>query len=277
MQTVRTIYAAHLSTCKALGRPFTTLPNSTLNQKFNLFKDEAPMLNEYPVGGYIAIGNKGASYEVTTSNFVLTTPIPHLPRDASLYNHIPFVVRSINDDLPAEERIKYRLRVPFTTNENEVYVAYYLRAISLENITPTVELRNVTDGNITTDTFTPTISDLSPSHPDISNVNVNDPSGDYLISTAKIEMVLTREDIINIREACTILYGDPRYAVINEIAYCSGIDRVLSGTFGNVSSNYMEAIATQVNAFIYQYHPLTETTTEVGIRFDIGSSESLLV
>lgn len=277
MQTVRTIYAAHLSTCKSLGRPFTVLPNSTLNQKFNLFKDEMPMINEYPNGGYIAIGNKGASYEVTTSNFVLTTPVPHLPRHASLYNHIPFVVRNINDDLPPEERIKYRLRVPFMTNDNEPYVAYYLRALNLDPVIPTVELRNVTNGNITTDTFTPTISDLTPPHPNLSNVNLNDPSGDYLISTAKVELVLTEEDIINIRDACTILYGDPRYAVINEVAYCSGIDRVLAGTFGNVTSNYIESIATQVNAFIYQSHNLTETTTEVAIRFDVGSSESLLV
>lgn len=277
MQTVRTIYAAHLSTCKSLGRPFTILPNSTLNQKFSLFKDEVPMLNQYPVGGYIAIGNKGASYEVTTSNIVLTNPVPHLPRHASLYNHIPFVVRDINDDLSPEERIKYRLRVPFLTKDNKPYVAYYIRALNLDPVIPTVELRNVTDGNINTDVFVPSLSDLAPTHPNISNINLNDPSGDYLISTAKVEMILNAEDIANIRDACTILYGDPRYAVINEVAYCSGIDRVLPGTFGNVTSNYVECIATQVNAFIYQSHTLTESTTEVGIRFDVGSSESLLV
>lgn len=277
MQTVRTIYAAHLSTCKAFGAPFTVLPNSTLNQKFSLFKDELPMTNQYPVGGYIAIGNKGASYEVTTSNFVLTTPVPHLPRDASLYNHIPFVIRNINDDLTAEERIKYRMRVPFTHTDGLVYVAYYLRKLNLEGVAPTVESRNVTNGNITTDVFVPTLSDLSPNHPNLSNINLNNPNGDYLISSGKVELILTTEDITNIRDACTILYGDPRYAVINEVAYCSGIDRVLAGTFGNVSSNYVESIATQVNAFIYQYHPLTETTTDVTIRFDVGSSESLLV
>lgn len=276
MQTVRTIYAADLSTCKALGLPHTPLPNSTLNQKFNLFKDDVPNINQYPVVGYVGIGNKGATYEVTTSNYVLTTPVPHLPRDAALYNHIPFVIRNINEDLPAEERIKYRLRVPVTIN-GEPHVAYYLRALTLEDVVPAVELRNVSDGNITTDSFVPTIGDLSPTHPSVSNINVNNPSGDYLVSSAKVALTLNREDIINIRDACELLFGDPRYAVINEIALVSGVDKIQQGTFGSVTSNYMEVIAAQVNAFIYEYHALTESTTEVQLRFDIGSSELLLL
>lgn len=276
MQTVRTILAAHLSTCKALGRPHTLLPNSTLNQKFNLFKDETPTINQYPVIGYVGIGNKGVTYEVTSSNFVLTSPVPHLPSHCALYNHIPFVVRHINDDLPADERIKYRLRVPVTVG-GEPHVAYYLRALTLEDVIPGVELRNVTDGVISTDSFTPTVGDLSPTHPNVSNINLNNPSGDYLISSAKVNLVLNREDITNIRDACTALFGDPRYAVISEIALVSGVDKILQGTFGAVTSNYMEVIAAQVNAFIYQYHALTESSTEVTLRFDIGSSEPLLM
>ena len=94
----RTIFSAHLQTCKSLKRPFTILPNSTLNQKFNLFASEVPSVGEYPVLGYIGIGNKGATYDVTGAGFVLTTPIPHLPRHASLYNFIPFVIRDITND-----------------------------------------------------------------------------------------------------------------------------------------------------------------------------------
>lgn len=276
MHTIRTIYAAHLSTCKALGRPFTLLPNSTLNQKYNLHKDETPRLNEYPIIGYVGIGNKGASYELTTSNYLLTKPIPHLPRDAALYGQIPFLVRNIANDIPAEERMKYRMRVPFSI-AGVNYVGYYLRALSMEEVVPSVELRNVTGGNISTNPFLPLEDDLSPTHPDVSNIDINNPSGDYLVSVAKVNLVLNQTDIANIMDACNILFGDPRYAVINEIALCSGIDRTLQGTFGNVTSNYTDTIATQVNSFIYQYHSLTDTTTEVALRFDIGSSEPLLI
>lgn len=275
MHTTRTIYAAHLANCKALGRPFTVLENSTLNQKFNIHADETPRTNEYPVIGYVGIGNKGSEYEVTTSNYILTKEIPKLPRFASLYNFIPFVVRRVDNDIPAEERGRYRLRVPVTISGVD-YVAYYLRALTLDNVVPSVELRNVNGTAISTSSFSPTTGDLSPTPPDLSHVDVNDPSGDYLVSTAKVDLVLGAADIMNIIEGCAILYGDPRYAIINEIALCSGIDRVLQGTFGTVTSNYIDVVAAQVNAFIYQSHALSETTTEVRLRFDIGSSEPLL-
>lgn len=275
-QVTRTVYSAHLNTCKLLNKPFTILPNSTLNQKFNLFANEVPNTNEYPTLGYIGIGNKGASYEVTSSGYVLTTPIPHLARDASLYNFIPFVIRDINNDLSTTERLKYRLRVPITIGSTQ-YVAYYLRALSLNSVVPGVELRNVNNGVITTNSFTPTLSDLTPTPPDLSNVNLNNPNGDYLVSTAKVTFTLNQDDINNIMDACNLLYGDPRYAVINEIALCTGVDKILSGTFGSVTSNYTDVIASQVAAFISQYHALTSSTTQVEILIDLGSVEPLLV
>lgn len=275
-QITRTIFAAHLSTCKMMNRPFSVLPNSTLNQKFNVHPNELPAVNEYPVLGYIGIGNKGASYEVTTSGYVLTTPIPHLPRDASLYNFIPFLVRDINDDISSTERMKYRMRVPVTIN-GITYVAYYLRALSIQDLIPTVEMRNVAGETITTTTFTPTLSDLSPTPPVISNTNVNDPNGDYLVSTAKVTFTLNQTDVTNIMDACALLYGDPRYAVINEIALCTGLDKIVKGMFGSATNNYTDTIATQVAAFISQYHALTPNTTQVTIDLDIGSVEPLLV
>lgn len=276
METVvRTIYSSLLSTAKLLNRPLSILPNSTLNQKFNLHANELPAINEYPVLGYIGIGNKGASYEVTSDSYVLTNPVPHLPRDASLYNFIPFVVRPINDDLSSTERMRYRLRVPVTVGTT-TYVAYYLRTLNISDLIPSVELRNVNGETITTSAFTPTLSDLSPTPPVISNTNLNTPSGDYLASTARVTFALNQSDVNNIMDACALLYGDPRYAVINEIALCTGVDKVLQGTFGATISNYTDTIATQVAAFIYQYHALTVNTTKVEIEFDIGGSEALL-
>jgi hypothetical protein len=168
------------------------------------------------------------------------------------------------------------MRVPITIN-NTQYVAYYLRTLAINDIIPSVELRNVNNGVITTNSFTPTLSDLNPTPPNISNTNLNDPNGDYLVSTAKVNFVLNQQDINEILNACNLLYGDPRYAVINEIALCTGIDKVLQGTFGNTTSNYTDTIATQVAAFISQYHALTTNTTQVEIALDIGSVEPLLV
>ena len=272
----RTIYSAHLMTCMSLHRPFTVLNNSTLNQKFNLFQNEVPGINEYPAIGYIGIGNKGASYDVTSNGFVLTTPIQHLARHASLYNFLPFVVRGVNDDLSSTERLKYRMRVPITVG-GASYVAYYLRALTISDVIPTVEIRNVDGETIRTDPFTPTLSDLSPIPPDISNTNINTPNGDYLTSSAKISFTLNQSDIQNILDACNLVYGDPRYAVINEIALVTGIDKVLQGSFGNTTSSYTDVIVAQVAAYISQYHALTTNTTEVSILLDTGSVDGLLI
>ena len=277
METVnRTIFSSHIQTCRLLDKPFTVLPNSTLNQKFNLFAEQVPATNEYPKLGYIGIGNKGTTYELVSGNYLLTTGIPHLARHASNYNFIPFLIRPIADDISAQERLKYRLRVP-TTIAGVQYVAYYLRTLNLTNVIPTVELRNVNDGVITNTPFTPSLSDLSPEHPVLSNPDLNNPNGDYLVSTAKITFLLDQEDIINIMEACEILYGDPRYAVINEICLVTGIDKIQSGIFGGTSSNYTDVIAAQVAAFISQNHILTDSTAEIEIGLNVGSVEPLLI
>lgn len=273
---VRTIYSAHLQTCKLLDKPFTVIPNSTLNQKFNLFADQAPSAGEYPKLGYVGIGNKGATFEVISGNFLLTTPIPHLARHASLYNHIPFLVRPIYDDISAAERIKYRMRVPFTIG-SDTYVAYYLRALDAANVIPGVELRNVNDGVITNTPFIPDLSDLTPAHPVLSNPDLNNPNGDYLASTAKVSFKLSQTDIAEIMQACALIYGDPRYAVINELCLVTGLDKVQTGVFGGVTTNYTDVISAQIAAFLSQNHILTESTSEIDIGLNVGSVEPLLV
>lgn len=278
METVTpTISAAHLQTCKLMNKPFTVLPNSTLNQKFNLFPEETVGTNEYPSLGYLAIGNKGATYEIAPGGFLLTDPIPHLPHHASPYNMIPFVVRPADDDLTASERMKYRMRVPMTTTGGQNIVAYYLMPLDLTNTTPQVEIRNVNDGVITTAPFVHALSDLNPAHPVISNVDLNNPNGDYLVSTAKTVFTLDQGQISNIMEACNILYGDPRYAVINEVALVTGKDKVLQGIFGGIATNYTEVVVAQVAAFIAQSHVLTASTREVTIGLNVGSVEPLAV
>lgn len=273
---VRTIYSSLLATAKLMNRPLTILPNSTLNQKFNLFPNDLPSSNELPILGYVGIGNKGATYEIASDSYVLTSPVPHLPRDASLYNFIPFVIRNINNDLSPTQRLKYRLRVPMSIG-GTTYVAYYLRALDISNIIPSVELRNVNGETITTSAFTPTLSDLSPTPPAVSNTNLNTPSGDYLASTARVSFILNQTDISEVMDACALLYGDPRYAVINELALVTGVDKIVQGTFGGTVGNYTDVIAAQVAAFVYQYHALTVNTTKVEIEFDVGGSEALLV
>lgn len=277
METIiRTIYSAHLQTAKLLNKPFTVLNNSTLNQKFDLFANDIPSSNEYPSLNYIAIGNKGVTYELGTDNYILTTPVPHLPRHASLYNMMPFIARPVTDDLTVGERSKYRLRV-ITSIGGVNYALYYLMVLPTDSVIPSVELRNVNGSVITSTSFTPDLSDLSPVAPIINSQSLNNPNGDYLVSTAKINFSLDQAAVTEIMDACNLIYGDSRYAVISEIALCTGIDKTMQGSFNNATLPYTESIATQVAAFIHQYHALTSSTTGVNITMEIGSIESLLI
>lgn len=271
----RTLFAAHLQTCMILKKPFTVLPNSTLNQKFSVHDDQVPGVNEYPSLGYVGIGNKGMTYDLAAGGFLLTTPVPHLARHAAVYNFIPFLVRRADDDISATERLRYRMRVPMSI-AGVPHIAYYLRKLDLDGVTPTVELRNVNNGVITNTPFTPEVSDLTPTHPVLSNVNLNTADGDYLVSNAKTPFILNQADITNIMEACQLIYGDARYAAINEVALITGIDKNLPGQFGSATSNYTEVIAAQVAAFISQNHVLNNSTSEITIGLSVGSPEPLL-
>ncbi|WP_396190486.1 hypothetical protein [Flavobacterium sp.] len=274
---VPTAAVAYLQTCKLLNKPFTVKANSTLNQKYGVASTELPPTGVYPNLGYIGIGNKGASYELAPGNFMLTRPVPHLARHAALYNMIPFIVRPANDDLSASERANYRLRVPMTTSGGENVIAYYLKPLDLAAVTPDLELRNVNNGVITSTPFSYALSDLSPTPPVISNVNLNNPDGDYLVASAKTIFTLNQAEIVNVMEACTILYGDPGYAAINEVALVTGLDKVIQGVINGVATNYTEVICAQIATFIAQNHTLTSSSTEVKIGLNIGSVDPLLI
>ena len=272
MQTVtRTIYGDFLQTCKLLNKPYPILPNTTLNHKFNIFPNELPNQGQYPSLGYMAIGNKGSSYEVTSDGYVLTTPIPHSVRDAGLFNYLPFVIRPVADDLSETERRNYRMRVPVSYN-NVNYVAYYLKVLPLTNVSPTIQVRTVNGNTITATEFTPNVTDLSPIPPILSNVNLNTPNGDYLAVTAPFSVTLSTQDVNEITNACNIIYGDVRYAVLNEVALVTGIDRQLVSPTG---VSYTEAVCSQIISFISIYSALNQNSSGVEFDFDIGGVEIL--
>ncbi len=273
---VRTIHSGHLQSCQMLRLPFNTQANSTLNQKFNIQNDYVLAANEYPTIGYLAIGNRGLRLTTGADGFVLTEPVQHLPRHSALYNHIPFIVRTIDNDLSAVERTNYRLRVPFLKG-GVTYVAYYIKVLDKSNTLPAIEVHSVdTDGSIVSSPFTPTASDLSPEPPPITANNVANVSGDYLVSTSKIPFILTANEVTEIMDACRIIYDDERYAVISEIALCTGLDKSVSGIFGGITSNYTEVVACQIAVFFNVAHILNETTRGIDAELDVGSVEPLI-
>lgn len=271
---VRTVYGTYIQTCQFLKEPVTLKPNSTLNQKWNIFENELFSLQEFPNLEYMVIGNKGHTTELGTDNIPLVTSVPHSPRHASLYRHLPFVIRELNNDLNAAERAQYRLRTTDVFGGVE-YAVYYAKVIDKTNSSPVMELRNITNGVITTTAFSPSLSDLNPTQPTVPPGGNFTATGDYLASTAKLIISLDANDITEIMNASNIIYGDPRYAFISEVGVCTGVDRVLNTTINGAPADYTEGVGVQVSDFISTAIPLYAMNDSATHTVDVGAVEPL--
>ena len=272
---VRSIYGAYLQTCALLGFNVDIKPNSTLNQKFDLFPNEIFNSGETPTVKYLTIGNGGHTASMGVDGLPLINPVPHSPRHAALYNHLPFIIREVGEDLTPGERLLYRLRVPRTI-DGVNYMCYYAKVLDLSLVEPKIELRNNTDGIITATDFTPSLADLNPVKPVIPvNGNITS-TGNYLASTAKIEFVMNEAEITELLNACNIIYGSDNYAFISEIGLCSGVDRSLMGNFGGPPSAYTEAVGVQIMNFISTAIPAYALSTSITQTIDVGSTSPLL-
>ncbi len=272
---VRSIYGAYLQTCALLGFNVDIKPNSTLNQKFDLFPNEIFNSGETPTVKYLTIGNGGHTASMGVDGLPLINPVPHSPRHAALYNHLPFIIREVGEDLTPGERLLYRLRVPRTI-DGVNYMCYYAKVLDMSMVEPKIELRNNTDGIITATDFTPSLADLNPIKPVIPvNGNITS-TGNYLASTAKIEFVMNEAEITELLNACNIIYGSDNYAFISEIGLCSGVDRTLMGNFGGPPSAYTEAVGAQIMNFISTAIPAYALSTSITQTIDVGSTSPLL-
>lgn len=272
---VRTVNGALLQTCQLVGLPYTVHPNTTLNEKFGVQTNLTITAQEIPKARYLAIGNGGHRMSLGPGNIPFPDMLQHRPRDMALFNHLPFVMRELDGDLTADERSKYRMR-RIEQHGGVQYAAYYLKLLDFAETVPTMEYRSVQDGTVYSSDFQAAVSDLSPSPVEPLDVGVTLTNGDYIAATAKVDFTMSAFDIQEFLNVTNILYGNPNMGVISEFAICSGVERVVTGLFDGVSSNYSEVIASQVVSFIYEFFVVKTNKTSISMSLDIGAAESML-
>ena len=274
---IRTLWASHLATLRYAGKPFTLLPNTTLNQKFNIGANEKPMTNEYPMLNGIVIGNSGCYGEMKPSGTLRTVHYNKKPTHAALFRHIPFIVRPIDNDLSATVRAGYGLRYPFA-KDGVKYVAYFLKRLHPEDWAQSTTLTSVgQDGIISNvDEYIPDVSALTPVVPTVSNGTLITATGDYVGTTLQTKINLNENDIREIVDAVTIFLGDPELAVISEMGVTHGIMRQISGQFGSVTSQYVESVCTQISMFAPEFSDLNSSAKSLEISLSCGNMEPLL-
>lgn len=266
----RTVYGAQLQTNQFGNSEFQMLDNTTLNEKFNIQAGVEPA--NTPAVGYYAIGNGGHTTAMGAGNIPLIRSVEHLATDAALYNHLPFVLRTVDNDLTQAERTKYALRKQITVDSTP-YIAYYLKRIDVASGIPQLKLQTTNNGVTSTSTFVPSATNLSPTPPALSESNVNTLKSQYAIVSQPIPFSLTAAEVAEILNAAAIIYGDEAYAVISEMSLCSGEDKAITLAGGDV---FNEAVAVQCCSFISTFHMLAASRTGITGTLELGSAEPLL-
>lgn len=273
--TTTTIYGAAVQTALLRKLPLEYLPNTTLNQKFDIYPDARPSDNEFPHLQYFAIG-RGGHRNITGSDGAPLNQLNwHVPSNSALYKQLPFVLRPIDLDLSSEQRTDYALRRK-EIHDSKEYYAYYLKRLPVVIESPKLLLTTVKDGEPTTIPYIPTSSDLNPVPPELSPEGDMIISGQYLSTTSPLVITLNDFDIAEIINACEIIHSNRAYAVISEVALISALNRSVTTETNGSDINFNEAIVSQCN--IIQCtgpYDLNSVNNRLDFSYELGASEML--
>lgn len=298
----RTIYGSAIQTRKMFNKDIPISENSTLNEYLNngtyvpfqptpvtLGMETAEPYNHSTDSagiklGYFVIGNLGHRSDDNTAtgpagNVELSSAVEHMATDAGLFNMIPFAVVPVTADLSIEEQAEYGMRKTMSIGGN-LYAAYYCRRLDIDTIEFT-ELMVTVENEIETPTpFVPSSSNLYPKQPARSGAL----RGDYVKSTAMVNVEFTELQQRRLIEACALIYGASKLAIISEIAFCTGVDKPVTKRYPEsgaqnpvtVSAGRMEVVAVQP-AIHYTLSPVDVASAKNGLSgsWDIGISEPL--
>lgn len=280
-QIVRTVYGAYLQTVQLMDLNFSLMPHTSLNEKFGINQNATLPQGAVPTLNYAAIGNGGHQMVIGANNISVPEPLQHLPTDAALYNQLPFVLRLPTNDLTAAQQANYRLRKNVSYN-GRAYIAYYLKSLNLSQTAasintnvPQLMYKTVQNGTVTSTPFTPTTANLNPTPPTTTTAGAVSTTGNYVSASSQVPFVLDNFDLTEYSNVANIIYGDPAYAIISEIALCSGLDQPATGTFNGVAQNYTDAVAVQIMNFISTFYPVQFMQDNINILFDVGAVEPL--
>lgn len=280
MHTVTpTIFNGQIASAQFKGKVHIPMTNTTLNEKLNIQPQQSPGNDDKHITQYYCIGNHGHRAYTGADGRQKMLPVPHRIDRGALYNHVPFVLRELTDDLSPAIRADYALRKVEQLPDGNTYVAYYAKRLNLENVEANTREIQIIDGQQHTRPWVPTSETLNPSHPELdSDGKVIQASGEFLAVSSPLHINFSEHDAEELRNVARILYGSESDAVVSEIALVSAVSRMVTGeAAGNNTINYLEAIATQCVAYANLYYQMNLSTQGFSFTADVGSTEPLYV
>lgn len=270
--TVKTIWYAQLEAASRPGNTYVPADYSTLNGFFNIEANTPLAQDQFPEPKLLVIGRGGHENE----GLDITNTRQHRIVNACLFEHLPFVVREINDDLDDDARAKYRLRKLINVGGVD-YFAYYAKVIEPVATTSQIEVIDTSTTPHTVTPYVPSSQQYNPQPVSIIDGVINSATNVFLSVTDIQEIVITPSEIASILEAVDIIYGDRRKAVISEMAIASSWDKAISSNAAGISANYTEAICSQILSFLGgSRRELQSQNTEIRKRLRVGNTLGLL-
>lgn len=273
---VPTIWGNRLQNIKQQNLPYKHIPFSTINERLGIRAAETVLSTDMPSLAVLCIGNKGHGHRTGLNGFPLTRRIPHLPDHAALYGQIPFVMRTVDNDLSLAERRKYSLRI-IEEHEGVNWVCYYGRRLVID-VTQDVKIKHtiVVDGVKTTTDYVTSNANLYPTEPDLPNTGSVSTSGEYLSTSSVVNLSFTEADVDELVNVARILYNDEDYAVISEFAICNAVDRTVTISTPQGQANFNENVHTSVAFFAVAKYDLIFHRKGFSYTIECGATEPLL-
>ncbi len=271
----RTVYGGGVQVAQLLQIPLPILVNSTLNEKLGIQQAATLGPTERPAMRYFTIGIGAHGATTGVDNLPLIQTLQHSSSHSGQYRGLPFVMRTVGNDISAAERERYALRRIESIGGTD-YIVYYARRIDVSGAQIKYQRRTVVGGVTTVEDFVPGTSDLNPTPPDLTNNGVNTTDGEFLVASCKLEIVLDSFDVTEILNAAMILYQSEDYAFISEIGMVTGVDRMVStndGAGGSFSFN--EVIGAQIFTHVNAMQPLKSQRDGLTLTYDVGTNEPL--
>lgn len=271
---IRTIYGGVVQT-SSYRDVATTFPSyTTMNEKLSIQSGVVPLTTDRPSLKYYGIGNKGHTMVVGANGLTKPEVLPHKPTDASLYGQIPFVLRELSNDLVAADRAKYAMRRE-EVHGGVTYAAYYLRRLDTTSISVVMRYHSIVDGVETITTFVPSSDNLNPTVPTVTGGEVVVTTGDKVSVLSVATLTISSDEAQELRDVSKILYDDEEYAIISEIALCTGVDKTITVSGSSGSFNFNEAIGVQIAQFVATNLSMVFNNTGATINLNVGVSEPM--
>lgn len=251
----RTVYGLELELSYMFNKPYEAQVNTTLNEKFNIATKE-PLPKGKPFLQYFCLGVGGNAALPDADAYPYS---PHSPIDAALFEHIPFVIRPVGNDLTLDERSSYRMRVETEIQGNRYY-CYYLKRLRESDIQYKPGFYRISSRN-GTETIDPiNTNELNTLNPvPISKVNkIIGSSSSYIIKKGKVIISLTYEELVEIKKNIDLMFPSLEPKTITEIGLCTGIDKPMDRGY--------EALQAQI---AFHIGPSIDLTMELNNKSDL--------